>query len=530
MEDKLVMTSEEKVEAVNVVGVKTEAENPVQKRVELNDWAPIDDQIYLAYINEVVVARFDKFFGLPSESALLTFIINKNHYKQRMDDIVHHINYFINFYDPDNEYFTSLLSMKYIADTNQNIKPKKFKEILLKRMVTPTMITKIKAMANDLYVLNLNTDIEGKYTTTPKITNEHARVILAVSFCMRLILPLCIHFTLLNSNIVKKKGYIACLDDIFMDIITLFEKNDCEIYSVICNFVKYRVDRSYKADAPIWEKKKQLYGINYESYLQELIHEVILVKSLYKLSYNRSIVSFIDGIISNSTMHFKNENFRFKPVEIDADSGGNDNDDYLSQAESIEMSTYRIDESNMLINEVNNQQALEDIYQRFKVKITDEEFNFYYDNCKFNPLTQLFLHSFYSRFFKNTNAIYSINKKETVKLLIILKKYLQLKGMSLLPQICTANVKGRFKENIIKNSKFIEKFQSSSVYQNIIKSKFKYVYDLSPKKELIIKRLSTIINSTFILVDPDSEINGIEYTDVNIDRIIDEYLQFLSII
>jgi hypothetical protein len=102
--------------------------------------------------------------------------------------------------------------------------------------------------------------------------------------------------------------------------------------------------------------------------------------------------------------------------------------------------------------------------------------------------------------------------------------------MSLLPQICTANVKGRFKENIIKNSKFIEKFQSSSVYQNIIKSKFKYVYDLSPKKELIIKRLSTIINSTFILVDPDSEINGIEYTDVNIDRIIDEYLQFLSII
>ena len=76
---------------------------------------------------------------------------------------------------------------------------------------------------------------------------------------------------------------------------------------------------------------------------------------------------------------------------------------------------------------------------------------------------------------------------------------------------------GRFKENSIKNTKFLDKFENSSVYQNIISSKFKYVSALDDKEHVILKRLSAIINSTFEFVDFDPNINGTEYIDVNVD-------------
>lgn len=497
--------------------------------VELKDWAPTPDQIYFIYEDEVVKARFDKFLNME-HAQFSTFYITKKHYKERMTDVVHHLNYFLTYYDTDKEFFISMLSLKFMVDNNFQMTQKLFKSLIMRRIITPSFINKVKAMANDLYTININTDKEGKYKSTPKITNDHARVILAVSFCIRFILPLCIHYSNVAVCISDNKDYIACFDKIFMDIITAFEKDDYPIYSVICKFVKYRVDRTHTADGPIWEKKKQLYGINYETYLEDLIHEVIIVKSLYKLAYDRSIVSFIDGIISHSFTHFKYENFKFKPVEIDADDGGNDNDDYLSHAEALEMSVYRIDESNMIINDVNIDWCMKDLRMRFNVPISKDEFNFYMKNCVLNNMTQMLLHSFYSKYFDDSNAIYTISKKYTIELMIRMKKFLLGKGMVILPQICTAKVRGKFKENVIKNSKFIEKFNSSAVYQKIICTKFRYIKELNPKEDPIIKRLSTIINSQFELVDYDPRLNGMVYDNINLDKIIDEFLLFLSII
>ena len=133
---------------------------------------------------------------------------------------------------------------------------KAFCKMLLTRVVTPTLVNKVKHMALDLYKLNINTDKDGKYKTTPKISNDHARMIVAVSFCIRLLLPICIHFSNTNATFVNKRDYIDCFDRIFMRVIDRFEKNDIQIWNPICRFVQYRVDRSHTSDMIIWEKKK----------------------------------------------------------------------------------------------------------------------------------------------------------------------------------------------------------------------------------------------------------------------------------
>ena len=112
----------------------------------------------------------------------------------------------------------------------------------------------------------------------------------------------------------------------------------------------------------------------------------------------------------------------------------------------------------------------------------------------------------------------------------MLKKYLQASNMVLLPQLVTATVRGRFKENMIKNTRFQEKYESSDVYKNVVEKKFRYISEIAPKENPIQKKLSTIINSTFTLVDYDEELNGRILTDIPVDTIMDEYYTFLSII
>lgn len=497
---------------------------------ELDGWTANDEQTYMVFTNDVVIARYDKYLGLNTDNKLGIYAINKKHYRERMEDICKVINYFLVYFDDEKELFHSTLSIKFIIDQKTKMSISAFTKMIMDRIVTDSFVAKIKNMTNRLYTINIDSDEEGKYKSTPKITNSQAKLIVAVSFAIRCILPLCIHFSDTNKNFIIKKDYIKCFDKIIMKIIRKFEENDEKIFNAICKFVKYRVDRSYNADIGICMKKKQLYGTTKETYLEEVIHEVILVKSLYKLDYNRSVVSFIDGVIFLYHYNFKIENFKFKPVEMDSQEASNDDDELISHAEAIEMSVYRIDESNAIINEVNTAKVITEIEKRMNIDISKEEFAFYNDNIRLSSVTQFFLNSFYSRFFHDSNAIYEINRYATIELLIYMKKYLQLRGMVILPQLCTAKVRGKYKENVIKNSKFIEKIVTSSVWNNIIEKEYTYVKELDQKENPIIKKLSSFINSTFEFVDYNDAINGIVYEDIDQDKIIEEFSLFLSII
>lgn len=495
---------------------------------DLMAWVPSEDEVFFSEKDGMIIASYlTRMFNVPEDRQMLQYIIAKKHYKERIPDLLQHINYFISHYDYDHEYLVATLSVKNYIDRHPTMSQKAFGKMIMSRLITKTMVNKIKQMALDLYKLNINTDRDGKYKTTPKITNDHARMIVAVSFCIRLILPICIHFSNTNATFINKRDYIDCFDRIFMHVIERFEKNDTEIWNPICRFVAYRVERSHTSDAVIWEKKKQLYGTTVELYTTSLIHEVILVKSLHKLAYNRSIVSFIDGIITHSYTHYRYENFKYKPVEIEVEDS--DSDDYLSHVETLEMQISRVDESNQLVNETNTLQVMDQIRQRFHIEITEEEIDFYFEHMKFNSLTQGLLHAFFSKYFHDTNAIRLLEKRHAVELAIYMKKYLQLRGMIILPQICTAMVRGKFKDTCIKNAKFLEKFTTSSVYQHIISDKYRYIAELGLKEDPIVKMLSTMLNSTFEFVDMDPEINGRICDNVNTDILVSEFMLFLSI-
>lgn len=508
----------------SIIGYQRPADLP-----ELAEWDPEnDDQIFFYFDHDtgIMKGRYKEKLHLSKESPFHYFRIIKNHYCNRMDDIVRHINYFCNFFDDDKEFFLSLYYAKSYLDRNPSIKFSRFEKVVINKIVTDNFVNNVKRMARALYNININTDRENKFKATPKITNEQARMIVAISFCFRLILPLCIHFSNISTRIKQKKDYIPIFDSIFMKCIDRFEEDDVKIYGPLCEFTEYRVNRSHNADLKIWIKKKHLYGDAKEINLQSLIHEVILVKGLYKLSYNKSVVSFTDGLISNDYKHFIRENFPCNPVEIEQDEGDGD---YLSRAEALEMSIYRIDESNMIVNEVNTEEVIKRIEREMNIDISQEEFQFYFDRVQINQVTQTLINSFYSNYFNNANTTFNLNRTDKIKLIIYLKKYLQLRGMIILPQICTATMKSKYRDSSIKNTKFIEKYNTSSVYKSILEEKYKYVQELNPKDDFLLKKISSIIQSTFIWVDPDPEINGVVCEDMDLDRLNNEIQYFFAI-
>jgi hypothetical protein len=504
---------------------------------ELKGWTSVPEQEYFIYEKDVVRAKYEELMGLTAGTTLSTFLVVKSHYKSRMADILRHVNYFINYYDPEGELFVAILSLKYIIDQKPKMKLTAFKNLVVERIMTDSIVEKIKKMTHNLYNFELNADDSERFNNTPKITNIQAKMINAFSFTIRLLLPICIHYSNISPDYNSKTGYIKVFDNVYCAALTRLEEDDVEVFSSLYSFIEYRVDRSVTSDSGIWNQKKQLHGIVPELYLDDLVHQVIIVKNLHKLDYTMSCVSFFDAIIRLYNKNFKQENYRSKPYEIDVIGDDSSNDDYLSHAESLEMQAYKIDESNIIINDANVELGMLAIRRAFNIPITEGEFEFYMENMELSTISAFLLHVFYAKRFGNSNMIYILPRRETVELLIILKKYLLLKGFVILPHICTAIVQSRYRLNMIKQTKLMERLQTSNIWNEIIKTKFKYVMELEKKKtekdkdeSVIVKRLSQLVNSVYTLVDTDDEIHGMEYGDVDAETLTDEFILFLSII
>lgn len=506
-------------------------EKITEEMPELLEWNPApEDEIFRFDVQSgCVIVDYETRYQLREGTKLPVFDIKKRHYKDRMDDVVFHINYFEKFFDTDHELYVAMMSIKYVIDQKPTFSIKAFQKLILDRLVTPTFIQKIKKMTDFLYRIDVDSQASIKFSNTPKITNAQAKQITATSFAFRMITPICVHFSNNNVYFKEKKDYIEVFDKIFMSIVDRIEENDVPFFYALSRFIAYRCDREYNANRGTWAQKKQLYGATEELQVEEIIHEVVIIKSLHKLDYSRSSVSFIDTIINNFSRNFRRENYKSKPFEIDNEDSQSDSDDYMSHAEQMDMQIYRVDESNGIVSDANAEFVMNQLAKKYPFDIPEEEYEFYYDNVKCNEITYMLLGLFYNKDFENDYAIRCLSQTDTIWLILWMKKWLQMHDLHIIAQYTTAIVFGKFKDNIIKNAKFKEMITSSDTWENVIVPMFKYIQGLYGNLDLILRQFSTLVHSEFVIVDFDKEIDGLRCNDVDMVRIVDEIRMFLII-
>ena len=505
---------------------------------KLNDWVPEpEDQIFVLQPGaNVISARFEMTGDCDNDEfksrmmLLDTFAIKQNHYMTRMQDITHVINYFIKFYDDNDEYLTALSSIKRFVDDGMCTAVLKYLTLLLHTMITETMTEKITKMVNDLYEINIENEKSVSYTSTPKLTTDDAKNILVLSYYFRLILPITIHWYNRPDTVgvANAKNYIQTFVCIFSAVTAKIGVDSLNVYVLIKQLIRHRIEKKYNSDAIIHEKKKEKNGATDVSYCKELADEILLVKSLYKIDYSQSVVSYIDGIIRQNYLQYNIENFKFKTVGISAEEAVRDSDDTMSIIEAISNANYRVNGQNHILADANIIVTMRLIRRRFNIDISDEELEFYMNNVQFNMLTDFFLSAFYNNFFGDTNFTKLLTKSDAVYLLVVMKKFLQLNHMSIIPQICTAKSSNRFRDNAIKNRKFNEKFENCALNNEIMNNTYSYISEITGKDDIIKKYISILINSQFVCVDFDPEINGKVYCDLNQDVVIDEFESFVN--
>jgi hypothetical protein len=132
----------------------------------------------------------------------------------------------------------------------------------------------------------------------------------------------------------------------------------------------------------------------------------------------------------------------------------------------------------------------------------------------------------YARHFGGYRYLKSLERKDYMMLTLLLKKKLLMSGYRYLPQVITANLL-KLNRRVIRNEKFLSKLERSTTFQELTSNKFKALEYLG-KDDTIIRLISTLINSTFGIVEFESPDLLGETLEVAHDTMSDEILMFLT--
>ena len=191
------------------------------------------------------------------------------------------------------------------------------------------------------------------------------------------------------------------------------------------------------------------------------------------------------------------------------------------------MNSSKVDESAVVLSELNIKNTIKRIKKKWKIDVSKEEIEYYKNNMTITKFQTQLIFYYYAKHFGGYRDLLFLTREQYIKLVILLKKRLLFQNYVYLPHILTANIDGRLCTRTIQNNKFVYKIQTSSIYAQMVNDKFDTLDDIG-KPNLILTMMSTILNSSFTLVDyerPDLYGKKLELND---DLVSEEFLSYLN--
>lgn len=212
---------------------------------KINTWKPKDaNQIFVEQDGKLFICHFDRIFENSKLSIYNRFIISKTSYENQLDKIITYTNFFINNYDADKELVTAYLKLKFVIDkekTFDNNSIRGFIDLLYEIMFTPSLVRKIRQLVEDNYLDDIEVEdettkkkylkSEKKHLESLEFTNQHIKVLLGISFGMKIMSPVLFHFARLNNVDISKES--DTIFQFYKGLFTIFGYgNNYDIYDV----------------------------------------------------------------------------------------------------------------------------------------------------------------------------------------------------------------------------------------------------------------------------------------------------------
>ena len=496
---------------------------PVKEGViAVDEWKPNKEDYIMTYSGKTIIIPFDKLIRGVKTKARNTFYVSyKDSYVKKFDLISHYINYFIKFYD-DGELILNYLYLKYFIDAKEN-KPEResFIKYLYETFVTPSMYSKIVRFVDDNYRIDLaqNKDDNKQYSESLEFTNRHAKLLILISTFIKMMIPIISHYISTIKGKSESKNLILYYKPLF-EVVERIEHVD--LYAKLFNSINVKVNFNESKNRIIWAKY-EANSIDTVSYTEELLDKNLIVDNIFKYVFTKSIISFNSVILKTQLQYrcIKNFGITMREISTEKDSEG------LSYLDKLEMNAVKIDENLILLSKVNIDTTIKRMKKRLRIKIPKEEIEFYNKFSRINKINKSLVFYYYAKYFGGFNDLLHINQKQYMKLMVLMKKRLEILGYKYIPIIISANVEGRISNRLLHNSKFMDEVVSSDIYHNLIENKFNSIIS-TDKKNVLINLLAVLINTQFSYCEFDNpEILGENITLDN-DILWKEYIEFVN--
>ena len=339
------------------------AAGKTEKKSKINTWKPKKNQVFVEPDGKLYVCHFDKIFGNPKLKKYNRFIINKSSYENKLELITQYTNYFMVFYDHDDELALALMKLKFTLDNEKRFNEenmKSFIDFIYEVMFTPSMIDKIYQIVDDNYLEDIESDTEAKkkflknekkHLESLEFTNQHAKALLRISFGMKLMAPVLFHYLSINVIKITKDSMIIFdfykrLFDIFAygdnfelcdengDIIreditpeemkeilrteeteaitvgsntfyyrpdrSFYRHTKIEIYNKLYCYVKAKVLESNSNNTTIFDQREIL-GFDVFTVINQFTKKILISESMAKYKFNENIIGLTNLLGSSKT-------------------------------------------------------------------------------------------------------------------------------------------------------------------------------------------------------------------------------------
>lgn len=326
---------------------------------KINTWKPTPSQIYVEQDGKLFLCHFDRIFRQEKLAKYSKFFIKKGSYENQLDIITQYTNFFICNYDTDNELVTAYLKIKYMVDDFKMYNESNmdsFISFIYEIMFTDTLVEKIIRMVEENYLDDIEQDSdekkrkyqknEKKHLESLEFTNQHIKILLAISFAMKIMCPVMLHYHALNTIKIEKDS-----DNIFrfykplFDIFSIVKKHDEQahvsndgyfyifnaatgyydkyddkdgnlvmsniaesvvdkrredgeiileprdyyanynLYNKLFVYVKAKVNESYSNNSPIFEQQ-EIFGVDVYSVVHSFVRRVLISENIVKYKFN----------------------------------------------------------------------------------------------------------------------------------------------------------------------------------------------------------------------------------------------------
>lgn len=240
---------------------------------------------------KLFIVHFERAFGYPKLKELKSFFIKKGSYENQLDIITRYANFFITYYDKENELLTAYLKLKNALDKLKMFNKENMDamiDFIYDIMFTDSMCEKICRMVEENYLDDIEqNDEEGnakynpkdkKYLESLEFTNEHMKILLQISFAMKIMSPVMLHYFAINViDIGKDTEHIY---NFYKRLFSIFG-GEVDMYTKLYVYVKTKIMENRANNEPIYQQR-EIFGIDELSVAKQFTRRVLISENMVK--------------------------------------------------------------------------------------------------------------------------------------------------------------------------------------------------------------------------------------------------------